>query len=322
MGERHVEAYSHIKDAEVVGFADIVPEKLNSLAKRFKKKKFSIEEMCTNESIDAVDICTPNVYHSKNSIYALKYGKNVLVEKPMALTLEDCDKMIKQSEKNKATLMIGHTYRFYPSTLKAKEIIDSKEIGKIKMILGYGLDPGQLPGRSKTPKWALNKEEGGGVFFDSIHGVDKFRFWLNSEVSSVYVPIMDKFDTSSSAEQMGIAMLSFENGVIATTMSVSPTWGIRDTGDKIVGTKGVLYTTYGEEVKVGKKDWKYYSFNHQSHPASYEHNLQGFINELSEFVSSIKEKRLPLVTGIEGKKNLAVILAMYKSAKTKKVINI
>lgn len=322
MGERHTEAYSHVAGAEVIGFSDIIEEKSAILANKFNKKAYGIEEMLIDESIDAIDVCTPNPFHAEHSIAAMKAGKHVIVEKPMATNLKNCDKMIHEAKKAKVNLMVGHTYRFYPSSLKTKEILDSGTIGSIRLVLDYGIDPGRIQGKTKTPSWALRKEMGGGVFFDTIHAVDKLRFWLKSDVSSVFVPIMDKIDSTLSAEQMGIANLIFSNGTVAVLMPLSPSWGIRDTGSKIIGKKGALYVIYGEEVKVGKKKWRQYGFPYKSRKATYEHNLQGFINELSEFIASIKEKRKPSVTGEEGKKNLQAVLAMYESYEKQKIIHL
>jgi len=322
MGQRHAEAYSKISDVDVVAFADIDNTKSKILAQQFNKEQLSVSSLLTNSSIDAVSICTPNTLHCENSITALENGKHVLVEKPMALSLPDCDKMINIAKQNDLNLMVGHTYRFYPSSLKAKEIIDSGIIGQVKLVLGHSLDPGKLTGKSKTPDWALNSDMGGGVFFDAVHGVDLFRFWFNSEISKVYVPIMDRIFDEYSAEQMGMATLIFKNGIAATIMPVAPTWGIRDAGTKIIGTKGALYVTYGEEVKVGKETWQDYDFDYRSKPPKFEHNLQGFINEINEFITSIQEKRIPQVTGEEGKKNLQVVLSMYESYNKKKIIDI
>ena len=243
MGQRHAEAYAKISDANVIAFADVDVQKAGILAEKFHKKSVLISELFTDPSIDAISICTPNSLHFENSITALKNGKHVLVEKPMALSLSDCDEMNRVAKENNLNLMVGQTYRYYPSSQKAKAIIDSGEIGEIKLIMGYGLDPGSLPGKTKTPDWALNSKFGGGVFFDAIHGIDLFRYWTNSEISSVYVPIMDKLFDDFSAEQLGIATLTFSNGVVATIMPVAPTWGIRDTGIKIIGKKGALYVT-------------------------------------------------------------------------------
>ncbi len=321
MGLRHALAYQKIKNVEVIGFSDIDQKKAKLLSEQFHNNHFKLEKVFENKNIDAIDICTPNVLHAQHSISAMKSGKHVIVEKPMALNLQDCEKMISISKKYKVNLMVGHTYRYYPSTKMAKKIIDSETIGKIKMIMGYGIDPGQINNQGQTPSWTFDHNMGGGVFFDAIHGIDKLRYWLDSEVKSVYVPIMDKIFPGNT-EQLGIFNLIFRNGVVATSMALAPSWGIRDTGDKIIGSKGALYVTYGEEVKVGKKKWKNFNFKHKAKPASFEHNLDGFVTQLNEFTNSIKENRKPVVDGEEGKKNLRVVLALYESFKKKKVIKL
>lgn len=320
MGERHAEAYSHINSVELVGFADKIPKKSDKLAKKFRKKSFSVEALIKNEKIEAINVCTPTIYHAENTIDAISAGKHVLVEKPMATKLSDCKKMIDKAKKTKVNLMIGQTYRFYPSSIKAKEILDSGIIGKVKMVLDFGLEPGHLPRKAKSPHWMDNRKYGGGVFFDTIHSIDKLRYWFNAKIKKVNVPLMDTLHKSAKAEQLGIANLFFSNKIVATILPISPSWGVRDTITKIIGTDGALYITYGGEVKVGKERWKNYSFKHKSFPANYRHNLQGFINEMTEFVNSIREKRNPLVTGEDGQENLRVVLAMYESYNKNKTI--
>ncbi len=322
MGQRHAEAYKMIKDVELVGFADNITKNANRLAKKFKVKPFTINQILSDDTIDAVNVCTPNIDHAKISIKMLNSGKHVLVEKPMAISLADCDKMINAAHKNNVKLMVGQTYRFYPSSIAAKKIIDSGQVGEIRLVQIHGIDPGFITGQKKIPQWFGEKKLGGGLLFDMVHAIDLLRDWTRSEISHVYVPLIDKIDKNATAEQMGLVIIKFQNGVAVTIMSIAPSWGIRDTGIKLIGKKGVLYVTYGEEVKVGKKNWKEYEFPFKAKNATYEHNLMGFINELSEFIKSIKEDRVPLVTGEDGKKNLAVILAMYESHKLNKLIKI
>ena len=322
MGQRHAEAYKMIKDVELVGFADNITKNANGLAKKFKVEALTINQILSDDTIDAVNVCTPNIDHAKISIKVLNSGKHVLVEKPMAISLADCDKMINAAHKNNVKLMVGQTYRFYPSSIAAKKIIDTKQIGEIRIVQIHGIDPGFITGQKKIPQWFGKKELGGGLLFDMVHAVDLLRDWTKSEISHVYVPLIDKIDENVTAEQMGLVIIKFRNGVSVTIMSVAPSWGIRDTGIKLIGKKGVLSVTYGVEVKVGKKIWKKYEFPFKAKNPTYEHNLMGFINELSEFIKSIKEDRAPLVTGEDGKKNLAVILAMYESHKLNKLIKI
>ena len=322
IGQRHAEAYKKIKNVELVGFADNITKNANKLSKKFKTNTLTINQILSDNNIDAVNVCTPNIDHAKITIKMLNSGKHVLVEKPMAINLSDCDKMINAAHKNNVKLMVGQTYRFYPSSIAAKKVINSGQIGKIKFAQIHGIDPGFISGQKKTPQWFRKKELGGGILFDMIHMVDLLRDWFKSEISQVYVPSIDKMDKNATAEQMCFIIMKFKNGVSVSIMSIAPSWGIRDAGIKLIGQKGALHVMYGEEVKIGKKTWRQIDFPFKAKNATFEHNLMGFKNELSEFVKSIQEKRKPSVTGDDGKKNLAAVLAMYESHRLKKVIKL
>lgn len=320
MGQRHAEAYKKMKEVEIVGFTDKIEKNAKKLAKKFNCETLTVNQILLDNTIEAVNICTPTIDHAKITIKMLNSGKHVLVEKPMAMNLEECNRMIYASQKNNVNLMVGQTYRFYPSSITAKKIIDTGQIGKIRLAQIHGIDPGFIKGQKRMPQWFGKRSLGGGILFDMVHIVDLLRDWFKSEVSWVYVPSIYKIDKNATAEQMGLVTIKFKNGISVSIMALAPSWGIRDSGIKIIGEKGVLQVTYGEEVKVGKNSWKEYKFQFKAKKATYEHNLRGFINEFSEFVKSVKEKRTPLVSGQDGKINLAVILAMYKSHKLNRVI--
>ncbi len=322
IGMRHAKAYEKIPNTEIVGFSDKFSKRAKELAKLFKTEYFSVEQLVNEKSIDAIHICTPNDSHAKFAILSMKKGKHVLVEKPMALSLKDCKKMIDTSKKMKVNLMIGHTFRFYPYSLKVKKILDSGKIGTPKLILDYGIfSPGIIPKKEK-PSWDRKRRFDSGIFIDAIHQVDKLRYWLNSDVSTVYVSQMGKIEKSSPFEQLGNIVLNFKNGTSATIITAANPWEISDIQSKIIGTNGILYAKYGEEIKVGKSKWKNISFDYKSSPPSYRHNLQGFVNEITEFTNSIKKSRTPISNGAEGMKNLSVVLAMYESIKKKRIIKL
>lgn len=317
---RHAKAYEKISNAEVIGFSDQYVKRSKELANLFKTNSYSSDELISDKSIDAIHICTPNQSHAEFAISAMKKGKHVLVEKPMALTLKDCKNMIDVSKKMNVTLMIGHTFRFYPYSIKVKKILDSGKIGTPKLISDFGIfSPGIIP-KNQKPSWDKKRRFDSGIFIDTIHQVDKLRYWLNSDVSDVYVSKMDKIEKSSPHEQIGNIVLNFKNGTSVTIISVATPWGISDIHSKIIGTKGMLYTKYGEEIKVGKSKWQNFTFPYQSSPPSYNHNLEGFVNEFQEFINCIKKSITPSSNGIEGMKNLATVLAMYESVKKKQII--
>ena len=322
MGQRHAEAYQKIKNVQLIGVADEIKNNAISLAKKFNVKPLTINQIISDKNIDAVSVCIPNAFHAEICIKILKSKKHVLVEKPIAIKLNDCDRMIITAKQNKVKLMVGQTYRFYPSSIAAKKIIDSKKIGDIKMVQIHGIDPGFIPGKGKMPEWFGKKELGGGLLFDLIHAVDLLRYWLDTEITEVSVPILGKIHKNVNTEELALVILKFKNGSAASIMGLAPSWGIRDTGIKVIGEKGVLDVIYGKEIKIGTKKWKDVSFPHKSKNPTYEHNLMGFINEISEFIDSITKNKQPKISGKEGKKNLAVVLAMYKAAKTKKTIKL
>ncbi len=322
MGQRHAEAYKKIKHVQLIGFADEIKDSARSLAKKFNSKALTIDQIILDKNIDAVSVCTPNAFHAEICIRMLRSKKHVLVEKPIAIKLNDCDKMIRAAKQNGVKFMVGQTYRFYPSSIAAKKIIDSGKIGSIKIIQIHGVDPGFIPGKGKMPEWFGKKESGGGLLFDLIHAVDLMRYWLDTEISEVSVPITDKIHRNVNVEELALVVLKFKNGSAASIMALAPSWGIRDTGIKIIGEKGILDVTYGKEVKVGSKKWQDVNFPYKSKNPTYEHNLMGFVNEISEFINCIIKNKDPEISGEEGKKNLSVILAMYKAAKTKKIIKL
>ena len=121
MGLRHALAYEKIKNVEVIGFSDTDQKKAKFLSKQFHKDFFKLERIFQNKNIDTIDACTPNIFHTQHSISAMESGKHVIVEKPMALNMQDCERMISTLKKYKVNLMVGHTYRYYPSTKLAQK---------------------------------------------------------------------------------------------------------------------------------------------------------------------------------------------------------
>lgn len=323
MGMRHAGAYKKIPNAEVIGFSDQFPQRSKSLAKSFNTNHFSINDLISNESVDLIHVCTPNESHAKYAISSMKNGKHVLVEKPMALSVSDCKKMITTSKKMNVKLMIGHTFRFYPSSISTKKILTSKIIGTPLTILDYGLfSPGLIP-KKQRPSWDKKSRFDTDIILDSIHSIDKLRFWLNSEISSVYTSQIKKIEKSSPFKQLGNITLNFQNGCAATIIVAESPWGMTDNSSKIIGTKGILYVKYGEEVKVcTNSKWKHYKFKFQSSPPSFDHNLQGFVNEFSEFINCIKKNSNPPVSGMDGMKNFSVVMAIYESFKKKRIIKL
>ncbi|MFQ5796402.1 MAG: Gfo/Idh/MocA family protein [Candidatus Bipolaricaulia bacterium] len=137
IARRHAQGYLKNRDrARIVAIADIDPETTEDRAVQWGVKTYytDYQELLDRDDIDAVSICTPNRLHAEMTIAAAESGKHVLCEKPIAICLDDADRMIAACEKRRVKLQIGHHFRFHPYFLKVKELIDARRLGRILSI--------------------------------------------------------------------------------------------------------------------------------------------------------------------------------------------
>ncbi|MBS7609456.1 Gfo/Idh/MocA family oxidoreductase, partial [Candidatus Bathyarchaeota archaeon] len=285
------------------------------LAQKFGAKYYlSLEKMLSQPNIDATVICTPHAFHAEQCVLAAEAGKHVLVEKPMATSLEDCDRMIEACRRSNVKLMVAHSHRFWPGNVKAKQLIEKGEVGRLLTAYDSVVGGGFGPVGSRDPKdrfsWMQSRKLGGGgaVMFNGSHIIDRLRWWIGSEVKKVLAKVGNEV-YGSEVEEYGSAFLLFENGVSATMTVSMATPGAGYCIAELIGTDGLIEVKTYENVRLGKKNWEtVHVFNPEN-----ERNLT-FMAEAKEFVTSILEDRRPLITGEEGKANVEVVLAIYKSS--------
>lgn len=200
----------------VTAAADVRREALARFAAEFEGETYqSIEEMCASPQVDAVYIATPHHYHGPHGIAAAEAGKHVLVEKPMALTLEDCDRMIAAADLSGVKLLVGRgSHGFDPPILKMREIVHSGELGRLGMIANWKYAPflyGPL-----TPAELQPTRMGGGIFFNQApHQIDLVRMIGGGLVKTVRARTFI-FDPDRPIEGAYTAFLQFEDGAVAT----------------------------------------------------------------------------------------------------------
>lgn len=185
IGDTHAEAYKRIENAELVGVVNRGEEKGKEFAKKFECKFYkTIDELLEADEVDAIDVCVPSYLHKDIVKKAANAGKNILCEKPVALSLDDADEMIDAIKKNNVKAMVAHVLRFWPGYVKAKEIIDSKEFGAPLYALCERL-LAITPGWRGEDHWAYKEELSGGVPMDvQIHDID-YLIWLFGMPKSV-----------------------------------------------------------------------------------------------------------------------------------------
>ncbi|OZU88319.1 dehydrogenase [Virgibacillus indicus] len=324
---RHLIEYAANPEAEITAVCDIVKERAEEMAVEYDAKVYTdYEQLLKTEDVDAVSVCLPNYLHAPASIAALNAGKHVLCEKPMATSREVAENMINAAEENNRKLMIGHNQRFVPSHQKAKQLIESGEVGKIysfRTAFGHGGPEGwSIDGRDS---WFFEKEKAfiGAMGDLGVHKADLMRYLLGEEFSEVaaFVETSAKGDTD--VDDNAVCVLKSESGIIGTLVA---SWAYNAGEDNST-------IIYGENAILRLEDDPKYSLVVQyTNGEVVNYELGGIqTNEsggqtstqvIDHFVESILEDKEPLITGEEGKKSLEVILGALESSETKKISNV
>jgi predicted dehydrogenase len=310
------------KDVVLYAVVEKFPEKAAVLAQKYKieKQYETVEQLLKAGKVDALVIGTPNFLHAPQAIAALKAGVHVMVEKPMAISTRQAEKMIEASEKSGARLMVAHCWRFDDDVLWLKN--QSKKLGRIIRTKGYGVHSHWGPAG-----WFTQKQfAGGGALADmGIHALDTARFLLGDpKPVSVYAKLgthYKKFDV----DDTGVLLVEWDNG--ATSYIESGWWQPHMDGPEaatqLYGTKGFgqLFPTQLEipNIKEQKVELVQSGFNFPRE----EHCPQSMYDaQMSYFVHCIRRNKTPSPGAAEGLVNMKVVEAAYKSSKTGKVVNI
>jgi phthalate 4,5-cis-dihydrodiol dehydrogenase len=209
-----VPTFSADPRVELVAGADPRPEARARFEADFGAKAFdSVEKLCAEPAVDVVYIATPHQFHAANAVLAAKNGKHVLVEKPMALSLDECRVMIGAARESGVQLVVGHSHSFDAPILHARKIIASGALGRVRMV--SALNYTDFLYRPRRPE-ELDTAAGGGVVFNqAAHQVDIVRLLAGSRVKSVRA-ITGAWDPARATEGAYSCQLRFEDGAFAT----------------------------------------------------------------------------------------------------------
>lgn len=199
---------------QIAAAADLRPEPLEKIACDFEVATFTrAEDLCACPDVDVVYVATPHQFHAQHVIMAAEHGKHAIVEKPMALTLSDCDAMIAATEKNGVHLVVGHTAGHNPAVKQMRKIVASEELGRLGIINVAAYT--DFLYRARRPE-ELDTARGGGIIFNQVpHQVDSVRLIGGGMVRSVRA-MTGVWDPERPTEGSYAAFLDFENGAAAT----------------------------------------------------------------------------------------------------------
>lgn len=327
---RHAPEYAANPHAELIGVYDFDPARAEELAAQYGTRVYStFEELLGDPEVEAVSICSPNFLHSVHTMQALRAGKNVLCEKPMAPTVQEAEKMIEVQRETGRMLMLGHNQRLVRTHIRAKELLEAGAIGKILSVQtnfkhrgpeGWSVE--------KDATWFFSREKASfGVLGDlGSHKFDLVRYLLGDEIEQVFSSMMtlDKRGADGNLidlEDNAVCLFKMRSG-IPGVMNVSWTdYGLEDNSTVIYGTLGTMkiFASELDDIVVDLRDGTS-ARHHVSRMSTNTDQISSGV--IDAFIHALVFKEEPPVTGLDGRNTLACLEAARVSSVSGKWVSV
>ena len=325
---------NHIKAAlnnqlEIVAVCDVLPEQMESILekhelnedtsiKRYVDYKKMIEE---NPDIQLVSIATESGLHAEIALYCLEHDINLIIEKPMAMSLADADKIIALSEEKNLKVCACHQNRFNVAVQQLRGAIEGERFGRLShgsIHVRWNRNQGYYTQAPWRGTWA---QDGGCLMNQCIHGIDLLRWMFGDEVEEVYGQTRQQFHDYLEAEDIGMAVVKFKNGAVATiegTTNVYPK-NLEETL-YVFGEKGTVKLGGTSTNNIDVWDFKDETEEDRQNKGLQEATSNvygnGHTSLFADVIDAINNDRKPYVDAHAGRNALEMILAIYKSQKT------
>ncbi len=331
--QRHSYEYHQNPEVEIAGYFDINRERAQALADVFGGKVYeTVEDLINDPAIDAVSVCVANAYHAENSIKALKAGKHVLCEKPMASSLADCEAMLETAKTCGKRLFIAQNQRLAPAHVKAKEILDSGKLGKVlHAVAMFGHKGPEMWSMDQSANtWFFKKEAAvfGSMADLGVHKIDTIRYLVDSEIvsaSSTLAVLDKKFPdgTPIEVDDNSVEVFRFENGAMMTVITSWTNYGYEANFTNLLCEHGVLklYSDPQYALIVVHEDGiedKYEIGKMQTN----DDEQQESSGTIDEFVSAILENRPSVLDADKVIGSMRGVFAAIRSAENGRVENV
>ncbi|MGC8896365.1 MAG: Gfo/Idh/MocA family protein [Candidatus Bathyarchaeia archaeon] len=300
-GRNHARVYKELNETELLAVCDIDAERAKTVAKQFDVTPYTnTGKMLKRKDIEAVSICTWSTSLAKEAVKALKAGKHVLVEKPMAANVKQAEKLLEIADREGLHIMVGFLMRFIPGLQHIKKAIETKTLGEIVCATA-----------KRVSQWPERIGDVGVVKDTAIHDIDIMRHIFNEDPTAVYAKAGSMMHKKF--EDYAQIMLTFEGGKSAF---IESNW-LTPYKTRILivtGSNGIMKLDYItqeltiEDVKETKQP-RY----------AWQEPLK---IELQHFANCIVKNEKPLITGEDGLKALKIAEAALKSSATSKVIKL
>lgn len=322
-------------ELELVAVCDILPDAMGTLLSKYELEKDNnvrrytdYKDLINNHpDLQLVSIATDSGLHAEIALYCIDHGINIIVEKPIAMSIADEDEIIRRSEERGVKVSACHQNRFNIAVQKMRKALEDGRFGQLShgsVHVRWNRGKAYYDQAAWRGKWA---SDGGALMNQCIHGIDLLRWMLGGEIEEVYGVICQQYHEYLETEDVGMAVLKFKNGVIGTiegTVNVYPQ-----------NLEETLYL-FGESgtVKLGGSNtnnidiWKFLDMDQKDEEYQGLQEItttvygNGHVRLFADMVDAIQKNRKPFVDAIDGRNALEVVLAIYKSKKTGKPVRL
>ncbi len=318
----------HVNGAHLVAVAE--GSRAPGLAKEYGIRVHdSFEALAADSEVDAVLVATPHAQHGGHALAAAREGKHVLIDKPMATTVEACDAILDACEKQNLVCTLMYTQRVRIGPRTAKELVDSGELGRVLHIHSIQVVPEGM--ESAVPGWQLQPENVGILLGHGIHNIDHARWITGQEISTVFAKVRN-LGKPYPVDGTTDLVLTMADGTVCTVFcsfeTIKP--GFPNTGgaSQIVCEHGLLDVDWYGELKVSVRggpwevraaqepvDWAGKGFLDPVRLKAYAANVQAFVD-------AIRDGSLLIATGWDGRQAVAAALAAYESSRSGREVSL
>ena len=315
VGLDHAAAYAAQPDAELVAIVGRDAQRTNAVASGLGvAASTDLAALLAAERLDALSVCTPTALHRPAVELAAAAGVHVLLEKPMATTVADCDAIDRACRAAGVVLMLGFTHRFHPELIEARRRIAAGEIGPP----GLAQDVFTFGEHGPWPDWYYDRTLAGGgeLMHDAVHMVDRLAWLLDSPVVEVYGRTTSYARGLQGVEDGGVATLAFAGGAIGSIFVNEATYPIHQDAPGVPMPGRMELEIHGPRGTIRYRTWHELVIDVAGQPTvRLERSNPGteMAAEIRAFLDAVTTRTAPPVGATEGRRGIAVIGAIYES---------
>jgi predicted dehydrogenase len=328
MAQHYRKVYTALPDVEWTVAIDLNPQQLELCRAEGAKRTSEDFSDALEMDIDLVDISTPNHLHEEQAVAALVAGKHVLLQKPIANTLEAADRILLAAAGSKGLLGIYMSSYANPMVWEIKRLIDEGHLGKIQSLRARDSHRGGLRHPPQSTWRSSREQTGGGSFIQlSIHAINLMQWWLSSPITEVSAFSQNQYSPNIGGDDLTVCIAKFAGGPYGTFDSGYASEGVIR---EIHGTAGSIRMLERENLlelkldKPYKSQWIDYDGTRNVFPMPPRilDDASSPINPQRMFIEAIRAGKKPMMDGHAGRRDLAVVMAAYQSAAENKPVSV